>query len=106
MNLGQSKHIVFSLAIDSLLLFGLFLPLMLNVPSSTVYAWPVTPMPSPQPPGTRPPGPAFVKPGGTGGGVCRMTPVAPSSTPLTSASRATVIPSTWPGVPTPAPAAR
>ena len=31
------------------------------------HAWPVTPMPSPAPPATRPPGPAFVKPGGTGG---------------------------------------
>jgi len=67
MNLGQSKRIVFSLAIGSLLLFGLFLSLMLNVPSSTVYAWPVTPAVSPNPPGIRQPGPAFVKPGGTGG---------------------------------------
>jgi len=67
MNLGQSKHIVFSLAISSLLLFGLFLLLMLNALPSTVYAWPVTPAVTPNPPGTRPPGPAFVKPGGTGG---------------------------------------
>jgi len=66
-NVCRSKHIVFSLAIGSLLLLGLFLLLMLNAPPYTVYAWPVTPAVTPNPPGTRPPGPAFVKPGGTGG---------------------------------------
>ncbi len=41
--------------------------LLLADTSATVEAWPVTPMPSPTPPTARPPGPAFVKPGGTGG---------------------------------------
>jgi len=65
MNYGKYKHIVLSVATGGLLLAGLFL--LLLVPISTTHAWPVMPMPSPAPPATRPPGPAFVKPDGTGG---------------------------------------
>jgi len=65
MNCGKYEHIVLSVATGGLLLAGLFL--LLLVPVSTTHAWPVTPMPSPIPPATRLPGPAFVKPDGTGG---------------------------------------
>ena len=65
MNCGKYKHIVLSIATGGLLLAGLFL--LLLVPVSTTHAWPVMPMPTPTPPATRLPGPAFVKPDGTGG---------------------------------------
>jgi hypothetical protein len=59
-------------ATGGLLLCGL--SLILGSTDQAVYAWPVTPMPSPTPPHTRPVGPAFVKPGGTGGWCLQSDP--------------------------------
>lgn len=56
------------------LTLGLCLLVALQAAPPTAHAWPATPMPSPQPPVTRPPGPAFVKPGGTGAWCLQSAP--------------------------------
>ncbi len=64
----NTKKLQLSLALGLLALAGALVLLgTLGTGPPVAHAWPVTPMPSPTPPATRPPGPAFVKPGGTGG---------------------------------------
>ncbi len=51
----------------ALLLAGACAMMGRSFSTAEVYAWPLTPMPSPTPPATRPRGPAFVRAGGSGG---------------------------------------
>jgi len=71
-SLTSVKRVAISLTAGTLLLSGLLL--LLSGTDRTAYAWPMTPMPSPTPPATRPTGPAFVKPGGTGGWCLQSDP--------------------------------
>ena len=59
----RCRNLIISMTVGGLFIAGL---LLLLVPTTSTHAWPVTPMPSPTPPATRPPGPAFVRPGGSG----------------------------------------
>lgn len=70
----QTKRLVGVMTLGLGLTLGLLLVLAIETTPLTARAWPITPMPSPTPPGIRPPGPAFVKPGGTGGWCLQNAP--------------------------------
>ena len=63
----QAKRLLLTVALALGLGLALALLMALSLSPEVTHAWPVTPAITPSPPVTRPSGPAFVKPGGTGG---------------------------------------
>ena len=63
----QAKRLPLTVALGMGLVLTLALLMALSPSSEVARAWPVTPAITPKPPITRPSGPAFVKPGSTGG---------------------------------------
>ena len=62
----QAKRLLLTVALALGLGFALALLMALSLSPEVTHAWPVTPAITPNPPVTRPSGPAFIKPGGTG----------------------------------------
>ena len=62
----QAKRLLLTVALALGLGLALALLMALSLSPEVTHAWPVTPAITPNPPVTRPSGPAFIKPGGTG----------------------------------------
>ncbi len=63
----QTKRLLWIVALGLGFALTLGLLMALSPSPEVAHAWPITPGVTPSPPVTRPPGPAFVKPGGSGG---------------------------------------